>query len=230
MHFTHAYLIKRLLLDLFYPNRCGVCGCHIPFDEFFCNTCMGMFSSPPKNFHVPYVDFFTAFTAYDRFGKKLVARFKNESDGYALSGAAYLIYKSLNNDLGERLKDIDVITYIPMKKSELRKRGYNQGKIIARELSYLTDKPWRSLLVKIRANRPQKSLSAADRAENVKGVFGCKNPKSVKGRTVLLIDDVATTGSTISEAARVLKDAGAERLWVGVVAKTVVRRTAHMPL
>lgn len=219
----HAYLIKRLLLDLFYPNRCGMCGCHIPFDEFFCNTCMRMFSSPPKKDSVPYVDFFTAFTAYDRYGKKLVAKLKNESDGYALSGAAYLIYKSLSKDLGGKLSDIDVITYIPMRKKELQRRGYNQGKLIVKELSYLTDKPWRSLLVKIRDNRPQKTLCAADRRENVRGVFRCKKSNTVEGRTVLLIDDVSTTGSTISEAARILKEAGAERVWVGVLAKTIFK-------
>jgi len=220
---VHAYIIKRLLLDLLYPNRCGVCDCHIPFNEFFCNTCMRMFAPPPQNVCIPYVDFFTAYTAYDRYGKKFVAKLKNESNGYALSGDAYLIYKSLSKSLGDKLKEVDIITYIPMRKKDLHKRGYNQCKLIVKELSYLTDKPWRSLLVKIRDNLPQKTLCEADRRENVRDVFRCAKPKAAWGRTILLIDDVSTTGSTVSEAARALKEAGAARVWVGVVAKTVFR-------
>lgn len=223
MSSAHIYLIKRLLLDLLYPNRCGLCGGSIPFNEFFCNTCIKLFSPAPKNVSVPYADLFSAYTIYDSFGKRLVLRLKNKSNGYALSGAAYLICKSITADFGEKLKKTDFITYIPMRKNDLRKRGYNQCRIIAKELSYLIDKPCRAVLVKTRDNLPQKYLTAAERRENVRDVFACSKPAGVKGKTILLIDDVSTTGSTISEAARVLKEAGAERVFVGVLAKTVIR-------
>lgn len=224
MRVTHAYLLRRLLLDLLYPNRCGMCGCNIAFDEYFCNTCIRMFSPAPKDVHIPYVDFFGAFTVYDNRGRELTAKLKNENNGYALSGAAYLIYKCLCADDENQLNKADVITYIPMRKKDIYRRGYNQCRLIAKELSYLSDKPCRSLLVKIRENRQQKTLSAKERYENIKGVFRCKNTKAVKGKTVLLIDDISTTGSTLSEAAKILKEAGADKVLAGVVAKTVIKK------
>ena len=71
------YILKRLLLDLFYPNRCGMCGREIYFDEYFCNTCVKLFSPPSENLPIPYVDYFIAFSVYDVFGK--IFRVEEES-------------------------------------------------------------------------------------------------------------------------------------------------------
>lgn len=213
-----TYLFKRLLLDLFYPNRCGFCGCNIPFDEYFCNTCVKRFTPPPQNVKITNIDEFGAVTTYDSFSKPFVAKFKKENNGYAVSGAAYLIYKNLLRE--GSLRDFDVITFIPMRKRELYRRGYNQTKLIAKELSWLTDKPCAALLKKVRDTKPQKALKARERAENVKGAFRCAREKAVKGKTVLIIDDISTTGSTLSEAARVLKSAGAVSVKAVVFAKT----------
>lgn len=120
------YILKRLLLDLFYPNRCGMCGREISFDEYFCNTCVKLFSPPSENLPIPYVDYFIAFSVYDVFGKSFAGRFKNDGDGYAISGAAYLIYKALVGSEGDVLNKAEVITYVPMRKKDIYKRGYNQ--------------------------------------------------------------------------------------------------------
>ena len=223
MKLTHSYMIKRLLLDLLYPNRCGMCGRNIPYSEYFCNKCAGIFSPPPEDDAIPYIDFFCAYTAYKNYGIDLAAKLKNENNGYAISGAAYLIYKSFCEKDSKRLNEVDLITYIPMRRKDIYKRGYNQCRLMANELSCITDKPFRSLLVKTRDTRQQKTLGAIERRENVKGVFSCTKPKLVKGRTILLIDDISTTGSTLSEAAKVLKEAGAERVYAGVLAKTVYK-------
>ena len=220
---NRAYMLKKLFLDLFYPNRCGMCGCEIPYDEYFCNTCVKLFSAPGKAV-IPYVDYFTAFTSYDDYGKKLVGRFKNDSDGYALSGAAFLIYKALLKNSEINLNETELITYIPMRKRDIYRRGYNQCKIIAKEVAQLTDKPCLNALKKIRNTKPQKLLSAAERAENIKNAFHCTKEKSVKDRNILIVDDISTTGSTLSEAAKALKGAGAKTVTAVVFAKTKLRK------
>lgn len=220
-----TYLFKRLLLDLFYPNRCGFCGCRIPFDEYFCNTCVKKFTPPPKT-EISGIDAFYAAALYDGFGKTFVAEFKKENNGYAVSGAAYMIYKVLSEN--GAIGDFDLITFVPMRKKDIYRRGYNQTKLIAKELSWLTDKPCAELLRKIRGTRPQKSLKAAERKENVRGAFRCKGEKRVKGKSVLIVDDICTTGSTLSEAAGVLKSAGAKKAVAAVFAKTRLEKNSRL--
>ncbi|MCM1054427.1 MAG: ComF family protein [Bacteroides sp.] len=219
---TKTYLFKRLLLDLIYPNRCGFCGCNIPFDEYFCRGCAKRFAPPPQNVKIAHTDEFGAATAYDSLSRPFAAKFKEENDGCAISGAAYLIYKNLLRE--GALRDFDVITFVPMRKKDVYRRGYNQTKLIARELSWLTDKPCAALLKKVRDTEPQKALNAAERAENVRDAFRCTGEKAVKGKTVLIIDDISTTGSTLSEAARALKKAGAGSVKAAVFAKTVSKK------
>lgn len=223
---NRAYILKRLLLDLFYPNRCGMCGCEIPYDEYFCNTCVKLFS-PAAKAVIPDVDHFTAFAVYDSFGKFFAGRFKNNSDGYAVSGAAYLIYKALVKDREINLNGIEIITYVPMRKRDMYRRGYNQCRLIANEVAQLSDRPCVGLLKKIRDTKPQKLLKAAERPANVKGAFCCIKEKAVKGRHILIVDDISTTGSTLSEAARILKQAGAETVSAAVFAKTSFQREAE---
>lgn len=217
------YILKRLLLDLFYPNRCGMCGREISFDEYFCNTCVKLFSSPSENLPIPYLDYFIAFSVYDVFGKALAGRFKNDGDGYAISGAAYLIYKALVRSGGDILNKAEVITYVPMRKKDIYKRGYNQCRLIANEVAQLADKPCVGFLKKIRDTKPQKTLKASERAVNVKDAFCCLDEKIAKGRSILIVDDISTTGSTLSEAAKTLKKAGANTVGAAVFAKTMLR-------
>jgi len=109
---------------------------------------------------------------------------------------------------------------IPLEKRKLKQRGFNQAEEIAKELSKSLEIPLISdCLLKIKANFPQIKLSGKEREENIKGVFLCKNPEKIKGRKILLLDDVYTTGSTMEEAARVLKTAGAKEIWGVAVAR-----------
>lgn len=211
--------IYRLILDILYPNRCGFCDCYIPYYDYFCKTCSFRFSPPPAvNVKINHIDEFTAATVYDSMSRPFIVKVKNESNGYAIAAAAFMIYRQLLEE--GKAEDFDVITFIPMRKEELRKRGYNQTKMIVKELSWLTDKPWADVLKKVKHTKSQKTLKMAERRENVKGVFACRDERKLRGKTVLLIDDVCTTGSTLSEAARVIKNSGAVRVKAAVVAKT----------
>lgn len=212
------YLMKRLILDLFYPNRCPFCDSFIPFDEYYCTSCRNKLTPPPKYDEYENVDFFIAVTEYNDQSKPLISEMKNESNGYALSAAAFMIFQSLLSE--QLLSRIDIITYIPMRRRDILRRGYNQTKLIAKELGKIADKPCRPLLKKIRDTSQQKTLGARERRENMKDAFSVRNVKLFAGKSVLIIDDVCTTGSTLNEAAGKIKNSGAKLVGASVFAKT----------
>lgn len=212
------YQFKRLILDLIYPNRCPFCDSCIPFDEYYCTDCRDRLSPPPEHDDYKEIDFFTSVTEYNKYSIPLVMEIKNESNGYALSASAFMIYQSLL--AAKQLSSVDVVTYVPMRKRDKLRRGYNQTAIIARELAQIAGKPCKPLLKKTRDTSQQKTLGAADRRKNVKDAFACKGSRNLFGKTVLIIDDVCTTGSTLCEAAAKLKDAGAVKVIASVFAKT----------
>lgn len=114
----------------------------------------------------------------------------------------------------------DCITWVPVSRATLKKRGYDQARLLASETAGALGQDLVSLLEKTRATPAQSSLdSAAQRKTNVKGVYAVPDPDLVRGKRVLLIDDILTTGSTLEEAAKTLRAAGAEQ----VVAATFCR-------
>ncbi len=124
-----------------------------------------------------------------------------------------------------------VIVPVPLHGSRERQRGFNQAVLLAQGLSRdltrqrgVTNIETRALL-RTRATPPQTGLSLAARRENVRGAFSVADPESVRGRAVVLVDDVMTTGSTLSSCASALKAAGARR----VVTMTLARATPQFP-
>lgn len=110
---------------------------------------------------------------------------------------------------------------LPLHKKRERERGFNQAELIARHLSDFFEIPLESTnLIKIKKTKPQTGLNKIQRQENVKGAFYLKNPLAITNKTIFLVDDVFTTGSTLSEAARILKKAGAHQVWGIVVARS----------
>jgi competence protein ComFC len=129
--------------------------------------------------------------------------------------------------------DLPVIVPVPLHPSRRRERGFNQSELLAeglvRELGKLpgvTLPPVaRSSLRRQRATPPQTGLSVAARRENLRGAFAVERPEDVRGRAIVLVDDVMTTGATLSACARALKRAGAAR----VLGLTLARATPQFP-
>ncbi|HEX8712995.1 MAG TPA: ComF family protein [Terracidiphilus sp.] len=118
-----------------------------------------------------------------------------------------------------------LIIPVPLYKGKRRKRGFNQAELITRaalKASTLRDRfefaP--NLLVRTRETHSQIGLTSHQRRENLRGAFAVPRAPEVTGREVLLVDDVYTTGTTVSECSRVLRRAGASRVWVATVART----------
>lgn len=121
--------------------------------------------------------------------------------------------------LGFDIPDADIVIPVPMTKKSLLKRGFNQSVLIAREISR-----WRGIpldidsLQKTKETVPQVGLKAEERMKNLRGAFSVSG--DLRGKNVLLVDDVMTTGTTLMECSKALLKAGAESVACLVVART----------
>ncbi len=119
-----------------------------------------------------------------------------------------------------------VVTPVPLFATKLRQRGFNQSELIGKAAVRLMPEESRlpldaRILQRCRDTRSQIGLSRHQRIENVRGAFVVVKPGAIANRNVLLVDDVFTTGTTISECARVLRRAGAVKVFVATVARTL---------
>ena len=119
------------------------------------------------------------------------------------------------------LAEADVIMPVPLHASRERERGFNQAVILARELARTTKLPIDeySLVRRVHTERHRSGMDARARRDSVAGAFEVRDPKPIAGRRVLLIDDVFTTGATVSECAEVLKSAGVADVYVLTIAR-----------
>jgi len=113
---------------------------------------------------------------------------------------------------------VQVVVPVPLTLRRLRKRGFNQAELLAREVARALNLPLFLTLVKARETTPQTGLKREQRMDNLKGAFKVERPFLVANKTVLLIDDVFTTGATIEECSRTLTSAGAKEVYVLTVA------------
>ncbi|HEX9911635.1 MAG TPA: ComF family protein [candidate division Zixibacteria bacterium] len=136
---------------------------------------------------------------------------------------------SLGKELGKRLgelliqdkflKDYDYLLPVPLHRSKERERGYNQSKILAEEISELTFLPLLDkVLMRKKNTRDQTNLNAEERERNVRGAFIVRDKLVLKGKRIILVDDVMTTGATLKECSRVLKEAGVKEVAGATVA------------
>ncbi|HUR36166.1 MAG TPA: ComF family protein, partial [Terriglobales bacterium] len=127
-----------------------------------------------------------------------------------------------------------VLVPIPLFRAKSRQRSFNQAEEIAREAVSASRTNMAldtTLLARVRETKSQTGLTRHQRRENVRGAFAVKKEKgSVKGRNIILLDDVFTTGTTAEECARVLRRAGAAKVWVVTAARVSKLETANMNL
>jgi ComF family protein len=124
---------------------------------------------------------------------------------------------------------------VPLHRSKMHQRGFNQAEAIARVALKLLESRERYALLpltleRVRATQSQIGLTRHQRRENLRGAFRVTHPEEVSGRDILLVDDVFTTGTTASECARILRRAGAARVWVATVARTLKAEAQFAPI
>jgi ComF family protein len=153
--------------------------------------------------------------------------------------AANVLGRMLAEAIGELVpnfpSDSVAVVPVPLYRTKLREREFNHAELIARAAIKLSPDSSRlhlcaGVLERRRETPSQTGLTRHQRRQNVKGAFGVAQPEAVKGREVLVVDDVFTTGATVSECARVLRRAGASRVWVATVARTLKNSQQHVEI
>jgi len=221
--------IANELLDFVVPRFCLQCEEHLPVDQFFlCHNCL---HHETRLDTLQLIDFL-----YEKFGFELlgwifsIVKFEEQSSFRSM--VHFLKYKGLYNAgkflgeiLGEELKtkmdlsEIDCIIPVPLHKLKLFERGYNQALLIANGVSCVSGIPViEKAVVRSRYTGAQvETESRMERQSNIKGAFKVINTKNIEGKNILIIDDVITTGSTISEVATELKNSGAAELFAASI-------------
>lgn len=210
------------LLDLIYPPRCAFCRRLLDRREKgVCRFCR------PKLPYVPADGQVQHFRNVDKCLSPLYyhGAVRNSLHRYKFGGAtAYAdIYSEfIVKCIDENQISCDSITWVPLSRRRLRKRGYDQAELLAKLIAkHLGQRPVR-LLKKLRDTPPQSQTGSAEkRRANIAGAYACLRPERVQGKRILLVDDIVTTGATLSEAAKVLKKAGAKEVICATLARSL---------
>ena len=123
------------------------------------------------------------------------------------------------NDVRLRAREFDLVVAVPLHPARLRHRGFDQAELLARILALRISLPLCPALKRIRYTTTQTAFDRAERIANLRGAFHLRKKISVRGLRVLLVDDILTTGSTLSECARVLREAGAQSIYALTAAR-----------
>lgn len=208
------------ILDLLYPTRCVLCREHLtPGRPRICEKCLPVL--PVAEGLRRRGDFFTVCVSalyYEGNVREAIRRYKfrGAQAYYHAFGelVAECIYRELDGEY-------DVLSWVPIASDRLRRRGYDQSKLIAKNTAKRLRKKLVPTLKKRRGIEPQ-SLAGdkAARKANITGAYMARHPERFSGKRVLLIDDIMTTGSTLSECAKTLLLAGAEKVICATLATT----------
>lgn len=192
-------------------TRCEVCS--EPFaaadSGLVCTNCRG------RSFH-----FVATLAAYRANGeiRELIHRLKYNRELHLVRPLGTLLKRNL---LDERLRNVrlDGLIPVPLHVLREREREFNQSHLLAEELARRTQLPLWDDLRRIRATETQTHFDRQTRMQNLRGAFILRRMDRVTGKTLALIDDVFTTGSTLDECSRVLLEAGARTVWAMTVAR-----------
>lgn len=233
---------RRAVADVFYPRSCSACGsrageefrylcwecaaaatllqppmcsrCGEPVagrvdGAFVCHLCSGA----ERHFELA-----RSAARYDGPVRELIRRFKYEGGVWVRGDLVTLLSACVETHFDHGPPD--AVVPVPLHPVKRRERGYNQAEILAAGLARRMDLPVeRAGLRRVRFTATQTHLTAHQRADNVRGAFQVRLPRRLRNRHLLLVDDVMTTGATVSECSRCLLDGGAAKVWVVTVAR-----------
>jgi len=222
------------LLDLIFPPRCVVCK---EFSrELVCSSCWGkvtlidgdvcQYCGKPtlrpvarcrdcrgKRF---YFDWAVSVWHYSGTGKDIIHALKYEN---ARRLAPVLARQALDKLPVSEV--FDFITWVPLHRSKKAMRGYNQSEIVAKELAAMEEVEAKKIIKRIRKTSDQNKLAPPKRRTNVSGAFKLNGSAEISGKRILIVDDVYTTGSTVNECCKTMKDEGAARIGVLTLARAI---------
>lgn len=235
-------LLKNFILDILFPVQCVGCSKE---GEWLCQDCFGLIKLN-KESHCPIcgkcfylgktclecrrkrktklTGLIAASSYDDKILKEVIHSFKFGFVKDLASPLSKLLIRRLEDLKFNLSKSSFILTFVPLHKHRLRWRGFNQAEILAQSLASYYGIDLVGVLSRRRSTIPQSLVKNKEkRRKNIKNVFYCQNRELVRGKKVIIVDDVCTTASTLKECARVLSRAGAKEVW-GLVLATPGRK------
>lgn len=234
----HGLSYLHSLVDIFYPVKCRFCSQKLNssyiHDGFVCEQCWRkmVILRPPycricghpfgdgegidcfacKALQNIHFDLARGIALYDKRMRKVIHSLKYEYHTEYISPLSRMVldYFDTSNDYPA----LDAIVPVPLHPRRLRDREFNQSEVLFQPLSVRLNVPLiNNVLYRTRYNIPQVGLNSEERMKNVEGLFAAQNKTLIAGKTILIVDDVMTTGATINACSKVLKDAGATAVY-----------------
>ena len=210
------------ILDLIYPPVCGICG--KLNQNYLCKKCQKVLENQSKFVIDENQDFNQNFNKhlyifkYEGIIRRMILNYKFNEKSYLYITFVNFLLK--NEKFFKILKSYDTIIPVPISSERKNERGYNQSELLAKELAKkLNIECVKNCLIKNKNIIEQSKLTKVERQKNIQGVYILKNKEKLINKNLLLIDDIFTTGSTVNECCKILKQANPRKIDVLTIAK-----------
>lgn len=211
------------IMEIIYPSleECILCGNSLENHELLCEDCLKNITkcSVPMTISREQNIKCYSFAYYSRTIMELILKFKYKSNFLCSEALGnFMVDAYIKNSI-----NCDIITYVPLTKFSYRKRGFNQSEILAKLIGKRLNLSVKAMLIKSKETKDQIGLSGEKRWENIKGSFQINIDKTkIKDKTILIIDDVITTGATSYSCGEVLLKNGAKEIVILTAAKSKI--------
>ena len=201
---------------LFYPPLCPVCKEIVEERNKLCDSCMKkIFRFDTEELMPQFLSGVFHITKYNEGTRDLLHKLKFDNDLNALPPIKKILAAaSANAELNNFIAQADVATFVPLHAERLKERGYNQTELIFDDFFAEKNLPVENFLVRIKSTPRLFNFNPTERKEIVQDAFEPAAPIDLHGKKILLADDIYTTGATTAECAKVLKNLGAEKIFV----------------
>ena len=218
---NRAKAAGRRLLDLVWPRSCEVCGRPVDRDSrYVCADCLNRVPFIKPGDGIYEIDDAVSAVRFECETRRMVLDYK--FNGHIWLRDDFVDWLEAAAGARFDLAAVDLVLPMPTTLGHRLDRGYSQCEYLAEGLARRID---RACLADVLARQGhparQSGLTEDERLENVKGTFAVRHPERVRGRTVLVVDDILTTGATLAECAKTVKEAGAWRVWSATLARAI---------
>lgn len=212
--------IIQKVMSIIYPPRCIFCNEVVPVGQLHCEGCLQTIDFiDPHTIYRRTGKYFTGMTAvvfYDKNFYLLVRKLKQYGDKGVVAFMGEELYKAIKNAYADL--NFDFVTTIPMSKEKFKKLGFNHSALLSEYVAKAMAIPHIPDLLKREAGAAQHELNAVERMHNAQKSYGLGQPIALQGKTILLIDDIMTTGATLEICSKILLEQGATAVYCAVVA------------
>ena len=208
------------LIDFVYPPTCGICG--KLNNDFLCKKCEKVLETEAiygvDKVLEKYFNEHLYIFVYQGILRRIILKYKFQEEAYLYKTFVNFLLK--NENFFEKIEKYDTIVPVPISKKRQKTRGYNQSELLAKEIAYNANLVLeKESLYKIKDIVEQSKLNKENRLKNIQGVYELVNKEKLNKKKILLIDDIYTTGSTVNECSKVLREAKPKKIGVLTLAK-----------